>query len=454
MIKKTITFIKRQKDQISQGGHKVVVRKLKLILPKLLRSPLYIFESPVALLIFITMRLIKSFFLIRIEKFMSHRLGHFTVDTEKHLLEYELGFNVPSKPHLDVWYHSVPICNQQLATMWRRVLHVGPRRIMKMVDKLNSFFPGGTVHKIYNLDHRKARKKEIVKTVANYRSKPYYSSYFDNTTPHLNFLPEEEQRGEAELRAMGIPENAPFVVLIVRDSAYLDQQSKSLNLKVDWSYHDYRDCDVQNYILAAKELADRGYYVIRMGAFVKEAMHADHPMIIDYATNGMRSDFMDIYLGAKCEFCISNGTGYDGVPQIFRKPILYIDYLPLVGINTYNKNTLITTKKHWMRNENRFMTFGEIFTASEDKEHNPYALHNQLNIDLIESTPEEIKAAVIEMVERLAGTWQTTEEDEALQRKFWELFPDESSTAADFTHGVEIRSQMGADFLRQAKKLL
>ena len=74
-----------------------------------------------------------------------------------------------------------------------------------------------------------------------------------------------------------------------------------------------------------------------------------------------------------------------------------------------------------------------------------------MNIDLIESTSEEIKAAVIEMVERLEGTWQTTDEDEILQRKFWDLLPAESSTT-DFSHGSEIRSRMGADFLRQAKK--
>ena len=450
MLKKTITFIKRQKNQIIQGGYRVLVRKLKLLFPKMLRAPLYMIELPVAFFIFITMRLIKYFFLIRVERFMSHRLGHFTVNIEKYLLEYELGFNVPSQPHLDVWYHSVPICNQQIATMWSRTLHIGPRRIMKMVDTFNSFFPGGVAHKIYDQDHGIVNQT-AAKTTAGYRRKPYYSSYFDNTPPHLNFLPKEELRGEAGLRAMGIPEGAPFVVLIVRDSAYLDDQSKNLNLKVDWSYHDFRNGDVQNYILAAKELAERGYYVIRVGAAVNEPMNVDHPMIIDYATNGMRSDFMDIYLGAKCAFCISNSTGYDGIPYIFRKPILYIDHVPLGIINTYNENVLITTKKHWMRNENRFMTFEEMLDVSgvflETQ------LFENLGIDLFESTPEEIKTVVIEMVERLAGNWQTTREDEALQDKFWDLFPAETSRRS-FSHGGEIRSRMGANFLRKNRELL
>ena len=71
---------------------------------------------------------------------------------------------------------------------------------------------------------------------------------------------------------------------------------------------------------------------------------------------------------------------------------------------------------------------------------------------LIESTPEEIKAVVIEMVERLAGTWQSSKNDEELQARFWELFPAQLEKEA-FGHG-EIRSRMGTDFLRKSKNLL
>jgi putative glycosyltransferase (TIGR04372 family) len=175
-------------------------------------------------------------------------------------------------------------------------------------------------------------------------------------------------------------------------------------------------------------------------------------MIIDYATNGMRTDFMDIYLGAHCEFCISNGTGYDGVPTIFRRPILFIDHVPLLAISTFSDRDLITTKKHWLKNSNRFMTFEEIFRATEEDELNPYMLHKKLQIDLLESSPEEIKAAVIEMYERLEGKWQTTEEDEELQKRFWDLFPHSMNQVA-LGHG-KIRSRMATRFLRDSKELL
>jgi putative glycosyltransferase (TIGR04372 family) len=108
--------------------------------------------------------------------------------------------------------------------------------------------------------------------------------------------------------------------LTVRNSAYLTKLYKGAST----DYHNYRDSNIKNYILAAEALAARGYFVIRMGATVSQPMMTEHSNIIDYAYNGMRSDFMDIYLGAKCSFCISTGTGLDAIPEMLRRPIVYV----------------------------------------------------------------------------------------------------------------------------------
>lgn len=87
------------------------------------------------------------------------------------------------------------------------------------------------------------------------------------------------------------------------------------------------------------------------------------------------------------------------------------------------------------------MTFREIFESGAGDFNFSY---EEAGIDLIESFPEEIAAVVLEMEARLKSTWQTTEEDEELQRRFWEIFPRSE------LHG-EIRSRIGADFLRKNK---
>ena len=92
-------------------------------------------------------------------------------------------------------------------------------------------------------------------------------------------------------------------MLYVRDGAYQLQKFKARER--DWSYHDFRHTDINNFLLAAEELTKKGYYVFRMGVVVEKKFQTKNPKIIDYANSTLRSDFMDVYLGAKCSFCIS-----------------------------------------------------------------------------------------------------------------------------------------------------
>jgi len=285
-------FIERQIYQIKQGGRKVLVRKIKLLFRELFKLLLCILAIPAVLI----MRLIKPWLLVRLGDMISSRIGHFAGNTELYLCERDAGINVPKQRYIDVFYMAFkPISNHQLAIMWHRILRIWPAWILAPIKAANQLIPGGKSHEVGN----------------NTQGDRDVHNLLDRTPPHLQFTTEEEMRGEAGLRLMGIPTGAPFVCLIVRDSAYLahlaDDNYDSYN------YLNYRDCDVQNYILAAETLADRGFFVIRMGAKVHAAIKSTHPKVIDYATNGMRSDFMDIYLGAKCTFCISNGTGFDAL---------------------------------------------------------------------------------------------------------------------------------------------
>ena len=69
-----------------------------------------------------------------------------------------------------------------------------------------------------------------------------------------------------------------------------------------------------------------------------------------------------------------------------------------------------------------------------------------LGLELLENTPEEIKAVTIEMDDRLNASWQTTEEDEELQQRFWALFGPDKLKSPDL--------RIGADFLRHYKELI
>lgn len=414
--------IRRQPVEARQGGWTALVKKTKRILPRLCKLPLFILAVPAVLGI----RLIRPWLLVRVGNMVSPRIGHFAGNTELYLCERDAGINVPAQRHVDLFFMGLPISNKQLARMWKRVLRVGPAWILIPVGRVNRLIPGGAVH---DVGHNAQHDRDI-------------NNLLDRFPPHLKFISEEQVWGETGLRAMGIPAGAPFVCLIVRDSAYLDAHMPT----VAWDYHSYRDSNIQNYVMAAEELADRGYFVIRMGAKVRETLKSSHPKVIDYATNGMRSDFMDVYLGAKCDFCISTGAGYDAVPLVFRRPIVFVNSLPLGYLFTFRAQFICITRHHVAEKDGRELTLGEIFSRGVGFCLDASGYEKQ-HVRPMENSPGEIRDVVVEMAERLNGTWRAHDDDETLQKRFWEIFLVDATRNGKPLHG-EIRSRYGAAFLR------
>ncbi len=170
-------------------------------------------------------------------------------------------------------------------------------------------------------------------------------------------------------------------------------------------YHNYRDSDIDTYKEAALALAKRGYWVFRMGKVVHKPFKADHPRILDYAASEHRSDFLDIWLMANCYFCISSGTGLDEMARIFRRPAVYVSYLPTSNLVTYDH--VITTPKHLLWQEmNKRLTLSEHLFHSYSRTEE----YEDAKIKVQDLSPEEILQAVLEIENRLKGSWEETEE--------------------------------------------
>lgn len=397
--------------------------------------------SPLWLGLFISIQILRPWLLIRVSPLISERLGHFAANTELYLCEKESDINMPKKKFIDLFYFCGTISNKQLAKMWRRCLKVWPSWLLAPVNRLNKLLPYYLEHDVGNNGQGDRDIYDLLK----------------NSSPNLNFTKEEELRGKDTLLEMGIPESAEFICLVGRDSFYHLARGRQSRDRFD-----YRNVDINNYVLAAEELAERGYYVIRMGSVVKSPINSSNPKVIDYALNGMRSDFMDIYLGAKCLFCVTCGTGYDAIPVIFRKPIAFVNHAPIGYIYTYLKDAVGISKRYWLVTENRWLTLREIFLSDIG-----YCLSSlcfqKRSIEVVENTPKEILSVVIEMLERVKDIWIPMKGDESLQKKYWEIFPcdikdhinlntlqsmhDSSYVKGNPMHG-KIHARYGAQFLR------
>ena len=424
-----IDFLLKQILDIKTGGKEVFFKKNKLFLKNtwymISHFPFYVFAIPLVLIL----RLIKPFILIRIGGLISSRIGHFAGNVELYLCEKDAGINTPKQKYIDLFYYQYkPICNHQLAIMWERILYIGPELLLAPLRKVNKLIPGW---KLFEIGQNTHNDRDV-------------HNLLDKHAPHLIFTEEEQKKGIEGLKKIGIPESAPVICLFVRDSAYMNMQFGE-----GYEYHNYRDCNIQNYVLAAEELANLGYYVIRMGAVVNQVLETDHPKIIDYAGKGLRTDFMDIYLGSKCKFCISSGSGWDAVPSsLFRKPIIYTNILPIGYLPTWSSKFLLTSRRYIDSKTNRELTLKEIFNSGIVF----FLLSTQFEnagIKTFENTPQEIKEVAIEMVKRLTGSWYPSSDEEVLQKQFWDIFSVYATHTVNYNplHG-QIRAKFSTHYLR------
>ncbi len=372
--------------------------------------------------IVLVVRLFRPWVLVRFGCIESDRIGSFLQNVELYFCEQEL--NPSKKRTFDVFYYTEPISNRFLQKMWeRKKLAIFP--LVKWLEKVNQLIPGGEVH-----------------TIPRLNSDRDAHGWLALTKPHLEFIEEEKRLGAKELTRLGISTGAPFVCFHCRDSAYLEKTYTGRS----WDYHNFRDASVENYLPAIEELVRRGYFAVRMGAIAKEKLNTNNPKILDYAANGSRTEFLDIYLGAKCDFFIANTAGIYAVGDVFRKPMVYVNYVPLGFIHTWNPKAISIPKKLWLKAQRRFMTFPEIvnsdiglFFRSD--------LYEARGIEVIENTSEEIFDVVTEMDERLKGTWIPNNGDEELQKEFWRLFKPNKYYRV-------FASRIGTKFLRQNRDLL
>ncbi len=341
------------------------------------------------------------------------RLGHLAGNTECYLCERDAGMR--PKRTIDIWCPVGKPANEQLLKMFKRVLwvsefcttlaQIGPRWRWWQRHTFSDAQWGRDIHNL-----------------------------MEKQPPHLEFTKAEEKRGLAGLAALGVPPGAKWVCIINRDSFFL-RATEPWN---DYSYHDFRNSSIQNYREAAVALMDKGYFVIRMGSIVEEQMKLKADKFIDYACHPLKNDFMDVYLGARCAFTISNGLGFDGIPMIFRRPICFVNEAPFEYLSTWMPNSLAIWKHHYK--DGKRMTPAEIVASGAGLFHTSQQ-YKDARITLVENSAAEILEAAQEIEAHCA------ESDAGLQGEFWDDYPRSKSPHNGLPLHGAIRLRIGSKFL-------
>jgi putative glycosyltransferase (TIGR04372 family) len=262
----------------------------------------------------------------------------------------------------------------------------------------------------------------------------------------LRFSETESETGENFLNSVGC-QSRKFVCLMVRDSAYLD----TIRTDKSFSDYEYRDSKIMTYLPAAEMLTRHGYTVFRMGQIVNDNLSSSNPKIIDYAKNGMRTEFLDLYLGANCSFFVSTGTGIDTVAQVFRRPMLYVN---MVGFyeDILLHNYLIYPKIYKDASSLRRLSFREIAKRGLASEVSRSRFEQQQTVveDLSE---QEILDAVAEMLSRINGDYVPSVNDKDRGAKVLDIFRTETSLQGEFNRGY-LRGEFASCFLSRYSQFL
>jgi len=371
------------------------------------------------------MRLIRPIILIRVGTFLSNRIGHYVADTAHHWILYNL--NITYREVNLFWLEDYT-CNAQWTKIVKRNLPV--YSWVKYVDIWNKFIPKGDAH---NLVYFGSRDTEGLLENSNVEM--------------MQLLPTEEAKAKRWLRSKGWTDGEPFVCLIVRDSAYLNSVN-SLN-EYDFSYHSYRDSDIDTYVLAIEWLANQGVWVLRMGKKMRKQVYSQHKKIIDYAFDSQKSDLLDVWLFSNCSLCISSATGVDFLSDIFRRPMLLLNYLPINDLISWS-NSLHYPKKLIWKNTQKMLNLSEYMRHGYSHTEN----YSSAGIGIVDLTEEEIINAVQEAWRDVLSN-KTTRSDNCTyqQEKFWEIMRsmDLYKKNHDFIHPM---SCMSSVFLELNKEFL
>jgi len=435
MLKNIVIFIKNNYIQVKLGGWGVFQRKffhfLYEVFPKYVNLVI-MFVPAIICVVFI--RVLSPKILIRIDKIIGQRIGHFAANTELYLCERKMGINTPkfTDRYYDIFWIDGPISNIALLEKWKDKLLIFPKWILYPIYFFNSFFRG---FDRYQIGQNTSWDRDVL-------------GLYEKLPPNIEFDNNEILAGEEMLEEIGVRNHSKIVCLTVRDSEYLSNHLPY----TDWSYHNYRDSDIEKYELAVKALVNLGYIVIRMGVCSKHPITIDHKNVIDYAFKDMHDPFLDLYIAYKCEFCISVGTGFDALPIIFRKPILYVNTLPLGYINSMGSNVLIIYKHHIDSLSKIELSPHEVFDRGVG-----YCMETKCYPDkmvsLLDNSDIEILDATIEMVERLEGAWIETPEEIEIQKIFWSDFPINSTNKKGMPLHGRIRAKIGSKFLKSQYRL-
>ena len=383
-----------------------------------------------ALVTAILLRVLRPVVTIRFRNLPADEIGPLTVVSQHYLRIKE---TQQKKRQLDFWYlkDSVKVSNDYMLSFVKSQIKVRRSRFIELVAAISEKLPGAQHHQI---------ESEIRITL------------LEGVGKKLK-LPQKDRDSSSEyVKKIGIDPQKEFIALMVRDGAYKsDIVQANTQLRTDKEI--YRNQDINDYLQVAEKFASMNVQIVRMGAKVERPFTSNSPLIIDYASTGMRTEAADIYLASECAMCISTNLGFDHIAAMSGKLRVITNQALIIQASTLFYSTDVFILQRFIeRSSGRLLTLSESLQFAEIRNLDWYHKVIDRGLDFVRNTPEEILEASLEGWQRSKGQWVDSPEGLELQAKYWHIydtfFPEHKDR---FLNG---RPHVGASFLRNNKSWL
>jgi len=279
---------------------------------------------------------------------ISSRIGHLSLDADIFLRKVQLN-KVKSKNY---YFFVTPIAlNKDLFEMFKR---------NKDICIFKSFFICFLIESFGAL-----LKENNMLYLSTHKGTEY--DLFSTTVKNLFFNKTEKARGESFLKELGISlqKNDWYVCIFSRDPIYLNQAYPGFKPNEDWSYHNYRNFDIDDLIPSIEYIIKKGGYVIRVGNEVEKRVSYTNPKFIDYPFTHLVSGFHDLYLVANAKFILGSRSGITELASVFEVPWACINLTPTFNM-PLGKRTLYVPKKIVHKKNRKLVSFKQIIKMKLD----------------------------------------------------------------------------------------
>ena len=383
-----------------------------------------------ALVTAILLRVLRPIVTIRFRNLPADEIGPLTVVSQHYLRIKE---TQQKKRQLDFWYlkDSVKVSNNYMLSFVKSQVKVHRSRFIELVAAISEKLPGAQHHQI---------ESEIRITL------------LEGVGKKLKLPQKDCDSSSGYVKKIGIDPQKEFIALMVRDGAYKSDIVQA-NTQVRTDKEIYRNQDINDYLQVAEKFASMNVQIVRMGAKVERPFTSNSPLIIDYASTGMRTEAADIYLASECAMCISTNLGFDHIAAMSGKLRVITNQALIIQASTLFYSTDVFILQRFIeRSSGRLLTLSESLQVAEIRNLDWYHKVIDRGLDFVRNTPDEILEASLEGWQRSKGQWVDSPEGLELQAKYWHIydtfFPEHKDR---FLNG---RPHVGTSFLRNNKSWL